>query len=150
MSEQTLNHPGALSQEQFDVIKMHPHSGWAILQGIKQLEYVLPGVLFHHERMDGNGYPDNLVGEEIPLEARILAVADAYDAMTSDRPYRKGMTHERAAKILLEGCDTQWDSKIVSIFLDSEQEIAEIRNHAFRTKTLNRERGSIVSGKQNG
>lgn len=144
VSEQTLNHPGTLSPQQFDVIKMHPHSGWAILQGIKQLEYVLPGVLFHHERIDGAGYPDNLVADAIPLEARILAVADAYDAMTSNRPYRNGMAHERAAKILREGCGTQWDEQIVSIFLHDEVEIEKIRNRAPGIKTLKRKRGSIA------
>ena len=147
VGEQTLNHPGALSEKQFDLIKMHPHSGWSILQGIKQLEYVLPGVLFHHERMDGAGYPDNLVSDEIPLEARILAVADAYDAMTSDRPYRKGMSHERAARILTEGCHTQWDSEIVEIFLSSEDQIQKIRSRHHQSAAFKRNRGSVICEK---
>ena len=143
VGEQTLNHPGALSEKQFDMIKLHPHSGWAILQGIKQLDYVLTGVLFHHERIDGDGYPDNLTGDEIPLEARILSVADAYDAMTSNRPYRKGMSHEKASAILRDGCGTQWDAEIVAIFLNADESIQQIRNRCHRSVPLKRNRGSI-------
>ena len=149
VGEQTLNHPGALSAKQFDIIKMHPHSGWAILQGIKQLEYVLTGVLFHHERIDGDGYPDNLVGDEIPLEARILSVADAYDAMTSNRPYRNGMSHEKASSILKEGCGTQWDTDIVTIFLEADDEINEIRSRVHQSVPLTRPRGSIRCSNSN-
>ena len=76
------------------------------------MRYVLPGVLHHHERVDGGGYPDDLVGEQIPLDARIMAVADAYDAMTSDRAYRAGMPHDKAIEILREGAGTQWDAAV--------------------------------------
>lgn len=127
VGEQTLNHPGRLSDEQFDVIKLHPDSGWAILEGIRQIGYVLPGVLFHHERFDGKGYPDGLAKDEIPLVARILSVVDAYDAMTSDRPYRNGMPHEKAVDILREGSGTQWDPVVVQTFLDADEEINSIR-----------------------
>ena len=127
IGEETLNHPGDLSDEQFNIIKEHPHSGWAILESIRQLEYVLPGVLFHHERLDGLGYPDGLVGSEIPLVARILGVVDSYDAMTSNRPYRKGMPHDKAAEILRKGSGQQWDSEVVETFLRAEDEVAVIR-----------------------
>ncbi|MNR52893.1 Cyclic di-GMP phosphodiesterase response regulator RpfG [compost metagenome] len=77
----------------------------------------LSGVRSHHERYDGKGYPDGLAGTAIPLHGRIIAVADAYDAMTSDRPYRKGMDHERALAILEQGRGTQWDPEFAGLFL---------------------------------
>ncbi|MFD1910136.1 HD-GYP domain-containing protein [Paenibacillus rhizoplanae] len=77
----------------------------------------LGGVRSHHERYDGHGYPDGLAGMNIPLHGRIIAVADAYDAMTSDRPYRKGMDHERALGILEQGSGSQWDPEFAGLFL---------------------------------
>lgn len=78
---------------------------------------ILEGVRSHHERYDGKGYPDGLKGEGIPYFGRILAVADAFDAMTSDRPYRKGMPFSKALSILHEGKETQWDGKMVEAFI---------------------------------
>ena len=85
---------------------------------MKQLDYVLPGVLHHHEAVNGTGYPAGLAGEAIPLHGRILAVADAYDAMTSDRPYRPGMPSEKAESILRAEAGKTWDSDIVAIFME--------------------------------
>ncbi|MEQ8836511.1 MAG: HD-GYP domain-containing protein, partial [Lacipirellulaceae bacterium] len=93
ISDATLNKAGKLTDEEFAEIKEHPDHGWSILCELRQLAYVLPGVLHHHERFDGKGYPDGLSGKDIPLDARIMAVADAYDAMTSNRAYRQGMAH---------------------------------------------------------
>jgi len=81
------------------------------------LNGALPMIEGHHERYDGGGYPDGLKGEESPMGARILAVADAYDAMTSARPYRAAMTSEQAIKILQEGAESQWDPEVVEAFL---------------------------------
>ena len=91
------------------------------------MEYVLPGVLHHHERHDGKGYPDGLVGEKTPLEGRLLAVVDAFDAMTSDRPYRKGMPLEKALSILQEGAGSQWDAEIGETCLKITPDILSIR-----------------------
>lgn len=115
-----------LSDEEFAEIKQHPDAGWGILFGLDALDGVLAGVLHHHERWDGAGYPDGLVGEDIPRDARILAVADAFDAMTSDRPYRKALPFERAESVLREGAGKQWDPAKVDIFLNIMPEISQI------------------------
>ena len=109
--------PGQLTAEEFEHIKEHPTIGYDILSGVRQLKSVLPGVRNHHERIDGTGYPDGLTGLDIPLMARILAVADAYDAMSSDRPYRKGMGASQIDEIFRNGAGRQWDSRVVAAFL---------------------------------
>ncbi|BBW97000.1 HD domain-containing phosphohydrolase [Geobacillus icigianus] len=116
---------GKLSEEEFAWIKKHPVIGESILREIQPLEPVeplLPGIRSHHERIDGKGYPDGLRGEDIPLFGRIIAVADAFDAMTSDRPYRKGMEIHQAAAILRQGKGTQWDEEMVEAFLQWMEE----------------------------
>ncbi len=92
------------------------------------MQYVLPGVLHHHERYDGKGYPDGLLGDKTPLEGRLLAVVDAFDAMTSDRPYRMGMPLEKALAILQQGAGTQWDAELVDAFLRILPDILKIRD----------------------
>jgi HD-GYP domain-containing protein (c-di-GMP phosphodiesterase class II) len=117
-----------LTDDEFELIKKHPVIGADILaqvQPYEAMEPLLPGVRHHHERFDGKGYPDLLAGESIPIYGRIIAVADAYDAMTSDRPYRKGMTHEKALAILEEGKGTQWDPYLTQLFID-EMKLKEI------------------------
>ena len=138
-----LGKEGKLTEEEFDEIKRHPDGGWAILHDLQQLSYTLPGVLYHHERYDGGGYPDGLDGNNIPLDGRILAVADAYDAMTSDRPYRKGMPHERAVDILRSGSGSQWDSILIDHFMTILPRICEIRNNHDLRPTPSRQRGTI-------
>lgn len=127
VSDAVLNKPDRLTDDEFAEIMRHPEEGWKILHGIKQLSYVLPGVLHHHERPDGAGYPDGLVGEQIPMDGRVLAVADAYDAMTSDRPYRSGMTQEQAERVLRDGAGVQWDADVVDAFFEVMPEIVAIR-----------------------
>jgi HD-GYP domain-containing protein (c-di-GMP phosphodiesterase class II) len=127
IDDSTLRHSGPLSEQQFNEIKKHPDGGWAILQGVLQMRSALPGVLYHHEQWDGQGYPDGLAGIEIPLDARILAVADAFDAMTSDRPYRSGMSHDRALKILTEGAGAHWDPQIIEDFLRAYPQIVRLQ-----------------------
>lgn len=112
---------GRLTEEEWDQIKQHPVLGEAILKQIEPMDAMasfLPGVRSHHERYDGAGYPDGLSGEDIPLFGRIIAVADAFDAMTSDRPYRKGMDEEKAIVILEEGGGTQWDPYFSRLFTE--------------------------------
>ena len=127
ISDATLHKPGKLTDEEYDEIKQHPDLGWAILHDLDQLRYVFPGVIHHHERIDGRGYPDGLTGDDIPMDGRILAVADAYDAMTSDRPYRKGIPQEKATAILHDGAGTQWDAQIVKTFLEIMPDIVKLR-----------------------
>lgn len=126
VADAVLRKNGPLTEEEWNQVRPHPERGWAILQGVQQLEYLIPGVLHHHEQYDGRGYPDGLAGEQIPLAARILAVADAYDAMASDRPYRKGMPHERVERILREGAKTQWDPAVVEAFFRALDDIRRI------------------------
>ncbi|MEZ6130071.1 MAG: HD-GYP domain-containing protein [Planctomycetaceae bacterium] len=114
--DSVLQKPDRLTAEEFEHIKRHPEIGHAILKELASFDYVLPGVLHHHEAVDGSGYPHGLKGDQIPLQARILAVADAYDAMTSDRPYRSGMPTEKAERIIAEGAGRQWDRDCVAAF----------------------------------
>ncbi|WNR44950.1 HD domain-containing phosphohydrolase [Paenibacillus roseipurpureus] len=116
---------GRLTDEEFEQIKRHPDLGESILKQIEPAEAMaplLPGVRSHHERYDGRGYPDGLKGEDIPVFGRIIAVADAFDAMTSDRPYRKGMPARKAMAILAEGKGTQWDPRFIQGFMDAWRE----------------------------
>ncbi len=118
-----LRKPGHLTEEEMQLIRPHPEQGWAILQDLKELSDLFPGVLHHHEQYNGAGYPDGLVGEQIPLDARILAVADSYDAMISDRPYRKGMPEAKVEEILRKGAGTQWDLQVIEAFSRALPEI---------------------------
>ncbi|WP_114164997.1 HD domain-containing phosphohydrolase [Exiguobacterium sp. TNDT2] len=111
---------GKLTDYEFAQIQEHPTIGIHILNQIslpEALQPILAGVRSHHERIDGHGYPDRLSGESIPLFGRIMAIADAYDAMTSDRPYRDGMPVEKALSILESGRGTQWDASFVDVFV---------------------------------
>ncbi|KRF01731.1 hypothetical protein ASG89_25565 [Paenibacillus sp. Soil766] len=113
---------GRLTDEEFEQIKRHPDLGESILKQIEPAEAMaplLPGVRSHHERYDGAGYPDGLKGQDIPVFGRIIAVADAFDAMTSDRPYRKGMPAQKAMDILADGKGSQWDPRFVQGFMDT-------------------------------
>lgn len=127
VSDAILKKPTALTDEEFEEVKKHPDDGWAILRELQQLAYVLPGVLYHHERFDGRGYPDGLLGEDIPLDGRILAVADAYDAMTSDRAYRDGRPQQEAEAVLRDGAGTQWDPRVIDAFFAARDTIVGLR-----------------------
>jgi hypothetical protein len=127
VSDAVLRKPDKLTPEEFAEIKRHPDEGWAILRDLEPMRYILPAVLHHHEQVNGTGYPDGLKGSEIPLDARIMAVADAYDAMTSDRAYRRGMPHEKAVEILRAGAGSQWDAKVIDTFLTVVDDITAIR-----------------------
>ncbi|AEH51654.1 HD domain-containing phosphohydrolase [Pseudothermotoga thermarum] len=112
-----LNKPGTLTKEEYEKVKVHPVIGAELLK-MGGLEEIARIVKYHHERYDGNGYPEGLKGEEIPIESRILCVIDAFDAMTSDRPYRKAMTVEQAVEELKKNSGTQFDPKVVEAFLE--------------------------------
>jgi putative nucleotidyltransferase with HDIG domain len=112
-----LRKPGKLTPEEWAEMRRHPEIGFRILSGIKFLEKSLPIVIAHQERYDGSGYPRGLRGDEIPLGARIFAVVDTLDAMTSDRPYRKALRYEQAREEILRNSGLQFDPKVVEIFL---------------------------------
>ncbi len=116
--ESVLKKPGKLTDEEWEIMKQHPTIGAEkVLAPNEALRDLIPIVKYHHERIDGRGYPEGLKGNEIPLEARIVSVADAYHALVSDRPYRKGMPIEKACAILREGAGVQWDSDLVRQFI---------------------------------
>ncbi len=117
---------GKLDLEEFDEIKKHAIKGAHILSAVSMFKEVVPLIRHHHERYDGKGYPDGLQGEEIPYLARILAVADAFDAMISDRQYRKRLTSEEARRQLLEGAGTQFDAQIVKAFLELGERVDQV------------------------
>lgn len=122
ISDQILTKPGKLSDSEWVEMKRHPEIGYRIAISSPELLPVAESILYHHERWDGKGYPQKLSGESIPLHARILAVADAYDAMTEDRAYRKAMPHEQAVEEIIRNAGSQFDPHIVTAFLEVVQE----------------------------
>ena len=120
-----LNKPGKLSQEEYEIFKKHPGYGKDILEPIKFLHPLIPGVHLHHERWDGRGYPLGLAGNSIPLIARIIAVADTYDAMTSDRAYRRALPHEVAVAEIERCSRTQFDPDLAGEFNLGIEELRE-------------------------
>ncbi|QDU09140.1 HD-GYP domain-containing protein [Gimesia aquarii] len=121
-----LRKEGKLTDKEFAQIQKHPMIGYKILSGIKKLQNILPGVRNHHEQIDGLGYPDKLKGNDIPLMARIIAVADAYDAMGSDRPYRNGMPLEKLESIFKQGKGFQWDPDVIEAYFEIREEIIRL------------------------
>lgn len=117
IKERILKKPGRLTDEERREMEYHPFIGTRILQSVKLLEPVMPLVYHHHEWYDGNGYPDGLQGDEIPLGARIISVADAFESMTSDRPYRKALPTEEALAELKRGSGRQFDPRVVQAFV---------------------------------
>jgi len=115
--DSVLNKPGNLLPEEYEIIKRHPVIGYEILKYVEDFEDVREGVKYHHERFDGSGYPEGLKGNEIPTFARIIAVADTFDAMTSNRTYRKALPFEVALNEISKGKGTQFDPEIVNAFL---------------------------------
>jgi HD-GYP domain-containing protein (c-di-GMP phosphodiesterase class II) len=111
--DRILNKPGPLTAEEYEVIKQHPVKGWEIARDAT-LEEEAIWILHHHERIDGKGYPQGLAGDQIPLEARIILVADAVEAITSDRPYRKGRDTESALAEMETNAGTQFDTAIIA------------------------------------
>ena len=115
--EEVLMKNGALSAEEYNEIKLHPEVGERICGPLRDADLVLPIIRHHQERWDGKGYPDGLRGEQIPLLARILSIADAYDAMLSPRPYRPALSQEEAERNLRAGSGGQWDPYLIDLFL---------------------------------
>jgi HD-GYP domain-containing protein (c-di-GMP phosphodiesterase class II) len=117
ISRRILMKPGRLDETEWRSIRQHPAIAAEIISAVDFLAETLPAIIHHHERWDGGGYSDGLSGQQIPMDARILAVADAYDAMTSSRPYRQSMTPEEAVAEILSGSAGQFDPAIAKAFI---------------------------------
>ena len=115
--DSVLLKPGALDDKEWKKMKEHPNLGADIIWPVKQLRKVVPSLKYHHERFAIKGYPEGILGNDIPLSARILAVADSFDAMTTDRPYRKGLSVEIAMKELVDKSGEQFDPEVVKTFV---------------------------------
>jgi HD-GYP domain-containing protein (c-di-GMP phosphodiesterase class II) len=120
IDEQVLRKNGKLAPEERECIQRHPSIGASILRGIKQMRDIVPGVLCHHERIDGTGYPDGLRGDEIPLTGKIVGLADSFDAMTSRRVYRDALSVEHALDEIRRGLGAQFDEVVGTVFLESD------------------------------
>jgi putative nucleotidyltransferase with HDIG domain len=123
VEDRVLRKPGPLNQLEADDMREHPRIGYDMLKGLPFLQASLPGVLYHHERWDGAGYPAGLTGTAVPLPVRILAVADVFDALTSDRPYREGLSFTAAAAAIRNEAGLQFDPDVVTVFLSRRDAI---------------------------
>ena len=122
-----LNKPARLTEEEFAIVKRHPEFGWTVLRNLPGFERASLYVLHHHENFNGTGYPAKLRESEIPIGARIVSVIDAFDAMVSSRPYRRGLPFEEAARRLREASGTQFDPLVVKTFLPfAEADMANV------------------------
>ena len=117
IEDSILRKKGKLSPDEYEMVKKHPVWGAEIMGHIKQLKDIIPGMRYHHERMDGNGYPDHLHDNEIPIIAKIISVADTFDAITTERPYQESLSVNVAFKELRGSAGTQFDSRVVEAFL---------------------------------
>jgi len=134
ISDVILNKPGRLTDAEFEIMKTHASEGERIIDQIvsrtKNVEFLHNAKLFagtHHERWDGRGYPNGLAGEEIPLLGRLMAVVDVYDALVSERPYKKAFTHEEAVRIIMEGAGTQFDPEIAGLFFNLKEQFEAVK-----------------------
>jgi len=127
IDDSVLKKTGPLTPDEYRLIQSHVEIGVHILSDLKKLHHLLPGIKHHHESLDGNGYPSRLAGDAIPLEARILAVADSFDAMSSTRPYRKRLTPTQIDDILKKGAGVQWDPKIIDALAACRADVEHIR-----------------------
>jgi len=119
IQDRILQKPAALTDEEYEIMKTHPERGYKIMKEVKQLADVVPGMRYHHENWDGTGYPFGLKGEQIPLIARIVAVADTFDAMTTDRPYQRRMPTEKAVERIVMLSGRRFDPRVVQAFVQA-------------------------------
>jgi len=117
IDDNILKKPSALTDEEFEVMKQHPQKGYKIMSQIPAMREFLPGMYMHHEMINGAGYPQGLKGDEIPLMARIVSVADTFDAMTTDRPYQRAMKFDDAVERLKSFVGTRYDEEVVGAFV---------------------------------
>lgn len=133
INEDILNNPNKLSEDEWQEIRKHPETGWRILIGVNEFFEIANFVLDHHEKWNGSGYPKGLKGEEISLEARIIALADAYDAMTSDLPYRKKLKKTAAIEEIIKCSGVQFDPNLAKIFI--EHVVTDLHEKSYDTKS---------------
>jgi len=138
IADNVLSKPSHLNEEEWEAMRRHPEAGYVIMDQIASLRGVAAIIHHHHERFDGQGYPDGLRGDEIPIGSRIFAVVDSYVAMTSERPYRKKLGHEIAVKEIVRNSLTQFDPEVVAAFLQAE-------NHGLLTAQTQQKDGLIRS-----
>ncbi len=138
IADSVLSEPGELNEEEWEAMRRHPEAGYMIMHQITSLRSVAEIIHHHHERFDGQGYPEGLKGDEIPIGSRIFAVVDSYVAMTSERPYRKKLSHEVAIKEIVRNSLTQFDPEVVAAFLQAEK-------HGFLTAQTPSKEGLIRS-----
>jgi len=119
IDDRILRKPGALSDDEFEVMKGHPEKGAAIMSGVAQLIDIIPGMKYHHEKWAGGGYPDGLKSEEIPMQARIVAIADTFDAMTTNRPYQKAMETQYVVDKIVSFGGSRFDPLVVQAFVSA-------------------------------
>ena len=119
IDDRILRKPGALSDEEFEFMKQHPAKGAAIMSGVAQLIDIIPGMKYHHEKWSGGGYPEGLEGEQIPMQARIVAIADTFDAMTTNRPYQKAMELGYVVEKIKSFGGTRFDPRVVDAFVNA-------------------------------
>jgi putative nucleotidyltransferase with HDIG domain len=135
IEDRVLKKPGVLTNEEFDVMKRHTIMGFEIVRQVKRLTEMLPGIRWHHESLNGKGYPDFLTGDELPLMVRIIAVADTFDAITTDRPYQAGREFPQGLEILLKHAGSKYDPIVVDA-LHSAYAKGELRKFEVHRKTL--------------
>jgi HD-GYP domain-containing protein (c-di-GMP phosphodiesterase class II) len=133
IDDNILKKPAALTDEEYEIMKQHPQKGYKIMSQIPAMKEFLPGMYMHHEMVDGKGYPQGLKGDEIPLMGRIVAVADTFDAMTTDRPYQRAMKFEDAIARIQSFVGTRYDAAVVAAFAEACQE-GQIRPGSVRLK----------------
>jgi len=139
IDDRVLKKPAALSDEEFEIMKSHPQKGYKIMSQIPAMREFLPGMYMHHEMINGQGYPQGLQGDEIPMQARIVSVADTFDAMTTERPYQQAMDLETALTRLKSFVGTRYDVRVVAAFV-AACEAGKIRPGVTRVKRAQNDR----------
>jgi HD-GYP domain-containing protein (c-di-GMP phosphodiesterase class II) len=142
IDDNVLKKPAALTEEEFELMKQHPQKGYKIMSQIPAMKEFLPGMYMHHEMIDGNGYPQGLKGDEIPMQARIVSVADTFDAMTTDRPYQRAMKFEDALERIKGFVGTRYDERVVASLI-AACESGQVRPGSVRLKRPPKERTVI-------
>ena len=148
IKDSILQKPAKLTPEEFDEMKTHTSYGIKVIEKIQEntteatfLEYAKIFASTHHEKWDGTGYPSGLAGNNIPLQGRLMAIADVYDALISERPYKKPFTHEDAVEIIKNGSGSHFDPKLVEIFLEHEDKFREVSQSLAKTRPITLLRG---------
>ncbi|MCY7346277.1 MAG: HD-GYP domain-containing protein, partial [Pyrinomonadaceae bacterium] len=138
VNDAILNKPTALTDEEFEIMKTHPKAGYKIMAQIPAMKNYLPGILMHHEMVNGAGYPQGLKGAEIPLQAKIISVADTFDAMTIDRPYQKGFSLDDSLNRIKSFVGSRYDGKVVEALVEACAEgqigVGTVRLKNFQTE----------------